>query len=214
MKKTIVIIAALFCTYGAQCQSEKFTAAMKSTIAAIDTSFANPLSLLGLANRFERIALAEKNQWLPYYYAAYCQVNYGFMQAKDPSGLDAIADRADVFVQKADSLSPANSEVSTIKAMIATIRMIVNPMQRYMEYGPIIDANIEKAKAQDPGNPRPYWFKGENLKNTPAQFGGGCGPALPQLKTAKEKFDSFKPLSDIHPGWGLQRTETLLNECK
>jgi hypothetical protein len=35
---------------------------------------------LNLANNFERIATAEKNQWLPYYYAAFCQVNLGFIE--------------------------------------------------------------------------------------------------------------------------------------
>lgn len=214
MKRIIFVIAVALSwqVSGAQ-NSEKFTNAMKSAIAAIDTSFANPASLISLSNSFERIALAEKKQWLPFYYAALCQINYGFMQ-KDPSGLDAIADKAEALVNKADSLSPNNSEVSTLRAMIATERMIVNPMQRYMEYGPAIDKYIEKAKTEDPNNPRPHWFKGENLKNTPEQFGGGCAAASVHLKNAKEKFATFKPVSDLHPTWGVQRTDVLLSECK
>ncbi len=215
MKKLLIGLAFIICFQVSMAQSpgEKYTAAMGATISAIDTSFANPADLLAVANKFERIATAEKNQWLPYYYAALCQVNYGFVK-NDPSQLDQVADRAEALVNKADALSPANSEISTLKAMIATQRMIVNPMQRFMQYSPIIENHLEKAKAEDPTNPRPYWFKGENLKNTPEQYGGGCAAAMEHLKTAKEKFSTFKPASDLHPNWGKQRTEALLDECK
>jgi hypothetical protein len=214
MKKFLYTLALASCfQVGMAQQSEKFTTAMKATMSARDTSFRDPASLLAVANKFERIALSEKNQWLPYYYAALCQVNYGFIK-NDASQLDQVADRAEALANKADSLSPKNSEVSTLKAMIATQRMIVNPMQRYMEYSPVIESNLERAKAEDPANPRPYWFKGENLKNTPEQYGGGCAVAKEQLKTAREKFATFKPASELHPNWGLQRTEQLLNECK
>ncbi len=214
MKKLAYGLALTLCVQMGMAQpGEKFTVAMKATISAIDTSFANPSSLLAVANKFERIAAAEKNQWLPYYYAALCHVNYGFMK-NDPLQLDQVADRAEALLNKADALSPKNSEISTLRAMVATQRMIVNPMQRFMEYSPIIDSNLEKAKTEDPTNPRPYWFKGENLKNTPEQYGGGCAVALVHLKTAQEKFATFKPASDLHPTWGLQRTDTLLNECK
>lgn len=213
--KRIIFIAAFFLSvqFVLAQPNDKFTAAMKATIAAIDTSYKNPSNLQALVNKFERIAAAEKNQWLPYYYAALCQVNYCFMQ-KDPSGLDPMADKAELFLLKADSLSANNAEISVVKAMIATVRMIVNPMQRFMEYGPVIESNLEKAKAQDPTNPRPYYLKGENLKNTPEQFGGGCATAKESLKTAKEKFETFKPAGELAPNWGLQRVEMLLNECK
>jgi len=214
MKKILFVVTCLLSAQLILAQNnEKFTAAMKSTIAAMDTSFKNSSDLLTVANKFERIATAEKNQWLPYYYAALSQVNYGFMQ-KDPAGLDGIADRAESLINKADSLSPKNSEISVIRAMIATQRMIVNPMQRYMEYGPVIDKQLETAKVQDATNPRPDYLKAENLKNTPEQFGGGCAAAASYLKSAREKFTTFKPASDIHPNWGMQRVEMLMNECK
>ena len=193
--------------------NEKYIAAMKKNLETMDAASKDPASLLALANQFERIALAEKTQWLAYYYAAFCQVNTGFMQ-QDPSGMDVIADRASALINSADSLSPNNSEISCIKAMVATVRMLVNPMQRYMEFGPEIETNLEKAKVLDAANPRPYYLKGENLKNTPEQFGGGCATASAQLKTAKEKFDIFKPASQLHPNWGLQRVDKLLAECK
>ncbi len=213
MKKILMTMIVTGIAIGLQAQSGKFTAAIKSNIAAIDTSFKNPSSLITVANNFERIGLAEKNQWLPFYYAAYCHVMYAFMQ-QDPSGNDAIADRAETLINKADSLAPDNSEISSVKSLIATARMIVNPQQRYMKYGMEANQLMEKAKQQDPTNPRPYYLQGQNLKNTPEQFGGGCKTAKPLLETAMQKYETFKTQSDLHPNWGKQITEQLLSQCK
>src|SRR5688500_17593842 len=158
MKKILITMTITVIAVGLQAQSEKFTATIKSNIAAIDTSFKNPSSLITVANNFERIGLAEKNQWLPFYYAAYCHVMYAFMQ-QDPSGNDAIADRAEALINKADSLVPDNSEISSVKSMIATVRMIVNPQVRFMKYGTEANQLMEEAKQQDTTNHRPSSHK-------------------------------------------------------
>jgi hypothetical protein len=212
MKKLLIASVLVSLTMLSFGQSEKYVAAMKNNIAAIDTSFRNPANLLALANNFERIANAEKNQWLAYYYAAFCQVNYGFME-QNKDKVDAIADKATDFINKADSLMPNNSEISCIKSMIASCHMMVNPMQRYMEYGPESGSNMEKAMQLDPANPRPYYLKGQGLKYTPEQFGGGCKTAKPELQTALDKFATFKPASELHPNWGKQPVEMLMKEC-
>jgi hypothetical protein len=213
MKKLFLLAAVAFFTTATFAQSEKYIASMKSNIAAIDTSFKNPANLLDLANKFERIAIAEKNQWLAYYYAAFCQVNYTYME-KDKTKVDAIADKATELIDKADALQPNNSEISCIKSMIASSHMMVNPMQRYQEYGPEATSFIEAAMQQDPTNPRPEYLKGQGLKYTPEQFGGGCATAKPVLQSSLAKYNAFKPASEIHPNWGKQRVETLIGECK
>ena len=213
MKKLLLSAIILFITIAVFAQNEKFTAAMKKNLAAMDTSFKNPADLLMVANNFERVATAEKNQWLPYYYAALCQVNYGFMQ-QDKDKIDGIADKAASMIAKADSLSPNNSEISCIKSMIASCHMMVDPMQRWQEYGQESSSNMDAAMQQDPNNPRPYFLKGQGLKYTPEQFGGGCTTAKPQLQIALDKYAAFKPASEISPNWGKERVEMLIKECK
>jgi hypothetical protein len=213
MKKLFLLAAVSFLVTGAFAQSDKYVANMKSNIAAIDSSFKNPANLLDLANKFERIATAEKTQWLAYYYAALCQVNYTYME-QDKSRIDAIADKASELIDKADALQPNNSEISCIKSMIASAHMMVNPMQRFMEYGPEAQSFIDAAMQQDPTNPRPEYLKGQGLKYTPEQFGGGCATAKPVLQSSLDKFNKFKTASDIHPNWGKQRVELLIGECK
>lgn len=213
MKK--LIIFSITCLFGhlVKAQSAKFAPVMKANIMAIDTSFRNPENLLVLANTFERIASAEKSQWLPYYYAALMQVNYTFVTA-DRSKTDMITEKAEALINKADSLSPANSEISTVRSMIASSRLMVDPMTRYMEYGPISAKELELAIVQDPSNPRPLYLKGQGLKYTPEQFGGGCKSALPFLEQSLEKYQTFKPSSDLHPNWGMERVKMLAEDCK
>ncbi len=213
MKKLFLLTAVSFivtCTFA---QSEKYIASMKSNIAAIDTSFKNPADLLSLANKFERIATTEKTQWLAFYYAALCQVNYTYME-QDKTKIDAIADKATELIDKADALQPNNSEISCIKSMIASSHMMVNPMQRFMEYGPESATHLESAIQQDPTNPRPDYLKGQGLKYTPEQFGGGCATAKPLLQSSLDKFNKYTAASELHPNWGKQRVELLISECK
>ncbi len=213
MKKLLLIAGGCLTILSSFAQSEKFTAAMKKNLSELDSAFKNPAYLLSLANNFERIASAEKTQWLPYYYAAFCQVNNGFMET-DKSKVDAIAEKATALINKADSLNPGNSEISCIKSMIASCHMMVNPMQRWQEYGAASNENMEAAMKQDPTNPRPYYLKGQGLKYTPEQFGGGCKTALPVLEMALEKFASFKPASEIHPDWGKGIAQQIADDCK
>lgn len=213
MKKTILVTIVSLLSLATFAQSEKYTAAIKKNVALIDSAFTHSDQFLDLANSFERIGTAEKNQWLAYYYAAYCRVNYGFMQ-KDRSGADPIADKATELINKADSLQPNNSEVSVIKSMIATLKMTVNPQQRYMQYGAVISKELQKAMEQDATNPRPHLIKGQNLQFTPPQFGGGCKTAKPELESAIEKFAAFKPASDISPNWGKEYAAILIKDCQ
>ena len=213
MKKIILFSIASIFSLATMAQSEKYTGAMKKNIALIDAAFAKPDDLLSLANTFERIGTSEKAEWLPFYYAALCRVNYAFMQ-KDPAGNDPIAEKATMLINTADSLKPNNSEISCLKSMIASAQMMVNPQQRYMQYGAASQKELQKAIQQDPTNPRPYMLKGQGLKYTPENFGGGCKTAMPQLEIAMEKFSVFKPESEIYPNWGKSYTEGIIKECK
>ena len=125
-----------------------------------------------------------------------------------------IADKATDFINKANALSPKNSEISCIKSMIASCHMMVDPMTRYMQYSAESSEELEAAKQQDPTNPRPDFLIGQGLKYTPEQFGGGCGTAKPQITASLTKFENFKLASPLHPNWGKEMATQIMNECK
>jgi hypothetical protein len=215
MKKIILLALTALFLQPVFSQSEKFIGAMKKNIAEIDSALIrNEVARLNdIAATFERIGDAEKTQWLPYYYAAYCQVTLAFIK-NEVANNDVVADKVDQLIAKADALEKKNSELSLIKAMNTSLRMLVNPMQRWMQYGQKIQEYTQDAMTQDPTNPRPYYFNGVSLKNTPAEFGGGCGTAKPILDKGLELFAAFKPASDIHPSWGKVICEKEAAGCK
>jgi hypothetical protein len=203
---TIVMMSAAFS------QSDKYATAMKKNIADMDSAIVKG-NIAGVANNFERIANAEKTQWLPYYYAAYCTVMASFFE-QDKSKTDGIADKAETFIKKAEELAGGeNSEICVIKSMIASSHMMVDPQSRWMQYGQTSASNIEKAKKLDPNNPRPVYLDGQAKFYTPEQFGGGKNVAKPLLEKAMVMFDSFKPASEIHPAWGKASTQYFLAQC-
>ena len=212
MKQLFFILLSIVIVSQGIAQSEKFTKAMTNTIATFDSAKTAD-DMLASSAAFERIGDAEKTQWLPYYYASLSQVLYAFMK-NDMSQADAYANKADELLKKADALQPKNSEISCVKSMIATLHMLVNPQNRWQEYGPVIQTELDNAKKQDPANPRPYYLQGQNLRNTPEQFGGGCNTAKPVLEEALKKYESFKPASAIAPNWGKMQVEKTLATCK
>lgn len=212
MRKILLAFAVLFITVVTMAQSEKYNGAMTAKIAELANNKTAD-DWLSSSAAFERIADAEKEQWLPYYYAAYTQCLYALIK-NDAVNNDQYADKVEALVAKADALAPNNSEVSVVKSIVATLRMIVNPMQRYQQYGPAIEKALNDAKSQDPNNPRPYFIQGQNLRYTPEQFGGGCASAKPVLEEALKKYGDFKPASELHPNWGKKQVEDLITGCK
>ena len=139
---------------------------MESKIAMLD-SVQTAEGYNELANAFERIADAEKNQWLAYYYAAYCNASAGTMvgaggdmMAAKADKTDPYADKADKQIKKAEELMKRNSEIFIVKKMIATLRMLGDPMNRYMTYGPEATSMLDEAKKMNPDNPRVYLLEG------------------------------------------------------
>ena len=201
MKKTILSVLVICFSITAFAQSDKYAPAMKKNIALLDSAMQKG-NAKELANNFERIGDAEKTQWLPYYYAAYCNILTTYTE-KDKTKIDAIADKAEEMITKSQALTgQENSEIDVIKSMIASAHMMVDPQSRYMQYGGASSSNIEKAKALDPTNPRPVYLEGQAKLYTPEAFGGGKAVAKPLLEKALAMFDTFKPASELHPVWG------------
>jgi hypothetical protein len=207
MKKILLLFLLFALTINAQ-NDDKYISAMKKNFTMLDTAQTMSTFQL-LSNSFERIANAEKDKWLPYYYASYLLTISTFMDTVVEKK-DTYLDKADLLLAIADSLEPNNSEVYTIKAMISQGRLIVDPQTRWMKYGPMFSNFISRAKELDPTNPRPDFLQGQSVLYTPEQFGGGKEKALPILKEAEEKFKNFKPQSELHPDWGEEVFKSTL----
>jgi len=213
MKKSILFTFFILLAAFTFAQSDKYESAMKANISQLD-SMMQKSNFEDLSNSFIRIGDAEKTQWLPYYYAAYCTVEQA-LQEKDNSKKDALADKATDLIKKAETiLGKETSETDVIKAMIATAHMMVDPQSRYMTYGPDISANIQKSESLDPTNPRPVLFEAENKFFTPEQYGGGKDAAKELFDKANQLNTNFKPETDLSPDWGKSALNYFLSQYK
>ncbi|QQS37757.1 MAG: hypothetical protein IPM56_07360 [Ignavibacteriales bacterium] len=189
---------------------DKYEKAMKKNLSKMDTTNSAE-GFVEIANGFERIALAEKDKWLPYYYVSFCYTLASYSE-KVNAAKDVFLDKAFSFLKISDSLQADNSEVYTLFGMIAQARMQVDPMNRWMKYGAEADKNFTKAVKLDTLNPRPEYLIGTGLFYTPEQFGGGPVTAKPVLEKSLDKFNKFVPASDIAPNWGRKNLEGMLEQ--
>jgi hypothetical protein len=192
-------------------QSLKYPEAMQKGLSELEAA-KTPDEYLASAGNFEGIAQTEVRNWLPLYYSAYSNLKAG-LRSKDNSLKDVYFDKALQKIHKADSLSANNSEIFSLKAYIQFMMMTVDPQSRRLFYEDYLDS-LEKAKALDPNNPRPYLIEGQSTFYTPEAFGGGKKMARPFLATAVEKFAKFKPETDLSPSWGAAQAQKLLGQCE
>jgi len=213
MKKITLILAVSLLSTVSFGQSEKFVKAMEALVPAVDTTHSME-GLADLANSFERIANAEKTQWLPYYYAALCDISMAnmYFQMKQADKIDPLADKAEPLLKKAQELEPNNSEVFCLVKMFNTAKMMGDPMNRFMTYGPPAAAALETAKKLNPENPRVYLLEGIDKFYTPAEFGGSKEEGKKLFEEAQKKFETFKPASSIHPSWGIFQVKFFLTQ--
>ncbi len=192
-----------------------FETVMQDKISKIQANSTSE-ELTSLANDFERIASKESTQWLAYYYAAYTTIEKGrlAMRENKTTELDAIATAADKFIDKADAIEPNNSEIFVLKKMSSSLKMMVDPMSRYMSDGQDAKKYLAKAKALDANNPRVTLLEAEDTYFTPEQFGGSKTKGIELFKQALEQYKTFKTKSNLDPNWGKSEAEYFLSQSK
>jgi hypothetical protein len=189
-------------------QSASYKAAMKKQLVQFSAA-KTKTEFLKAAGNFEILAASEKKEWLPLYYAGLCQAIAAF--ESDKKDIDGLCDKGDRLVKTADSLSPANSEVEVLKAMLAAARLTVNEKQRGQKYGGMVSKHANAAIKLNEHNPRAYLLKGRALLYTPPTFGGGAKKAKPVFEKALEKFKTDTP-QEFYPAWGKDEVETELKK--
>jgi hypothetical protein len=210
MKKIFLFTVLSLSVLTVQSQSEKFTKAMLAAIEKSKTAVTTA-EYQDLANSFERIARSEKDQWTPWYYAAFYNLVINFTDSTMENKEKYIA-LAQQQIEEGLKLKPEETELFVIRLMSLFAELAIDPMKG-MNLMNEVYGLIEKGKSLNPENPRIYLENAEMVFNMPVEFGGGKEKALPILLQAKEKFDTFVPADALAPNWGKERCEMLLSQC-
>lgn len=209
---TRIAVSLLLCSSNLLCgQSDSYHAGMKKSLLLFEQA-AGKHAFLKAAQSFETLALSEKKEWLPYYYAGLCQAIGALSASK--ADIDALCDKGDRLAAKADSLSSGNSEVDVLRAMLSAARIMVDEKKRAQKYGGQVSKWANAAIKHDTSNPRAYLLKGRALLHTPEAFGGGARKAKPVFEASRSKFDTFKAPAEFWPDWGKSEVEKELKAIK
>lgn len=212
MKKLILTFSLSLLGFTAFAQTA-YDKAMTEKIGKI-MDHKTPEEFTAMANDFDRIGTKENTQWLPYYYAAFATIQKGrlMMKTGKTADLDPVAAQADQYIAKAEALSPNNAEIYILKKITSGLRMMVDPMSRYMQESPIAQNALAKAKELDPENPRITVLLAEDAYFTPEQFGGSKTKGIELFNKSLEQFKLYKPKTALAPNWGKEEAEYFLSQ--
>ncbi|NCT18456.1 MAG: hypothetical protein COZ75_04815 [Flavobacteriaceae bacterium CG_4_8_14_3_um_filter_34_10] len=162
---------------------------------------------------FERIAAAEKDNWLPNYYLALVNTTTAF-QIKDSKQVSALLSNAQRALDIEMDKDAFNVELMVLQAMIHTAWIAHDPMNNGQKLSGTVMQIYGQAEGIAPNNPRVILSKAEFEMGSAQFFGTEIAPICVQIEKALQLFDTFKPQTPFHPNWGKERAITLLNNCK
>ena len=164
-------------------------------------------------NLFERIANAEKDQWLPHYYIA--QINsLKSWNVKDETVLKAQLDKAQEHLNMAMALSPNNPEILIMQAQVYTNWVAFDGRTYGMKYAAKVSELYAKAKSIAPHNPRAVFCSSDWGMGSARYFGQDTAPFCDAIAASVKLFDTFEPESLLHPNWGKERAVKVSDNCK
>jgi len=165
-------------------------------------------------NLFERIARAEQENWLPFYYAAQVHVVTTF-GLKDGKEIESRLKKAQDFLNEAKTFSKENAEISIMEAMLNTAYVAYNPSVYGMTHSAKVEQFYQKAKVLEPKNPRAILYHAE-WKMGAAKFWGKDPKAFcPEIEKAILYFESeVKNEIPFYPKWGENQIKRVQQSCK
>lgn len=169
-----------------------------------------------LADQFNRLANRDPNNWLPWYYAALCNAQTGWLLQNDGDKIEPYANKADQQIAKALALLDTAkqkkelSEVYVVMSMVNRAKVFINPMTYGRQYGPAASRYDHLALQANANNGRALYLAGWEKYATPKMWGGDKKKAKDLLEQALQQLNAQS--ANDNPHWGKKETEELLKK--
>jgi len=216
MKKLVCLVLAMVPLYFKGNAQEPNQNALQNAVTKLDQA-RKAGDYEALEKEFLKIGGQQKKNWLPYYYAAFCNAKVGFIRQDDGDGIEPYSNRGEQQVLTAKSLldtlqqKKECAELYTVLSMVYRTKVFISPMSYGRKYGTLSQRYRAKAQALDPENPRAIYVKAWEMYYTPKLWGGDKTLAR-QLATESLKKLKVANVSGVNPHWGiLENTELLSN---
>jgi len=205
MKNTLLVISFFIglTVFG----QDKYTKGMQKAFALWGEEKTTEAS-----NLFERIAMVELDNWLPYYYVAQVNTLRSFGEI-DKEKINQQLEKAQESNDLAKAISPDNPEILVQQAMIHTAWIAFDGATYGMTLSAKNAAIYVKALDLAPDNPRVVLSKAEWDMGSAKYFGNDTTPYCKDVARSLELFTNFKPEGPFYPNWGKERAKMVLNNC-
>lgn len=205
MKKILLAIAIL--TSGITFAQGQFEQGMNKAFALWKEGKNTEASAM-----FERIASAEKDNWLPNYYVAMVNTTASF-GTKDKETVSALLNKAQNALDIIMVKNPENAEILIMQALIYTGWVAFDPMTNGMALSGKVMEMYASALKLEPENPRAVFGKAEYEMGGAKFFGTDIKPMCAEVERSVKLFEKFKPAMPYAPDWGKERAVATLAEC-
>jgi|AntRauTorckE5430_2_1112549.scaffolds.fasta_scaffold05154_4 hypothetical protein len=170
--------------------------------------------IMEASNLFERIAKAEKENWIPPFYAGYTLVISSF-EMKDEATFKLKIEKATELLNQASSSSPNNPEIMIVKALANTAYINFDSQKYGMTLSGKNEYIYQAALKIAPKNPRVILSKAEWDMGSAKFFGSSIEPYCKDIKRALSFFQNEEKSEVMfYPDWGEKKAQQILDDCE
>jgi len=205
MKK--LLLAAVFLAVSFANAQDRYSKGMEKAFALWEDQ-----KMMEASHLFERIATAEPDRWLPYYYVSQINTLISFGET-DEAKLSNQLEKAKEFLDVAKAISPNNPELLIQEALINTAWIAFDGATYGMTLSPKNAQLYQKALEIAPKNPRVILSKAEWDMGSARYFGKDTTPYCKDVERALELFATFNSETPFYPTWGEERAKEVLENC-
>lgn len=213
-KIMLSMLMLLLCCYTSFAQSAGN--ALQNAVARLDKA-SGVADYVALEKEFSAIAVRQRD-WLPYYYAAFCNAKIGFFYQDDRERIEPYSKRGEEQALKAKALldtvaqKKELSELYTVMSMVYRTRILINPMLYGRKFGILSGQYLQQAKALNPQNPRAIYVEALVKYYTPKIWGGDKQLAKQLANASLAQLQHVS--AGIAPHWGKAENMELLSHYK
>lgn len=167
------------------------------------------------SNLFERIATAEKEEWLPNYYVAQIAIvkNWQDFDNIEEATLKANLDKAQEYLNNASSITEGNPYITYLQAQLYTVWVAHDGMKYGIKYAGRIGQMYQEIVDKHPENPIFIAAKASWDMGSARYFGKPVTPYCDELQRAIKLFATFKPETEFHPKGNVKAYTETLQQC-
>ena len=212
MKRFIITTILLICSVAFTfAQNGDYTTRLEASAKQLDQA-KSVSDFQGLEKTFVQLGNTQKTEWLPYYYAAFCNAKTGFLLQDDGEKIEPYSVRGEAQIKKSESLAKGEpkvlAEIYVVQAMIYRTKVFISPMTMGRQFGPLSDQFLKKAQKLDAENPRAIYLDAWTKYHTPKLWGGDKDLARELAGKAIQKLPATA--FSVTPHWGKAESELLL----